>query len=91
MPDRDENMIAALKRERATYVARGDDDRVQQVDESLKHFGYEGEQNAVVDPAGGPAGRTAKSGRQRTATSDGGKTDSAKNLAPDSKPGQAGK
>lgn len=37
---RDENMIAALKRERAIYVAAGDDARVQQVDESLAHYGY---------------------------------------------------
>lgn len=38
--ERNESMIAALKRERATYVAAGDDDRVRQVDASLKHYGY---------------------------------------------------
>lgn len=40
---RDENMIAALKRERAGYVARGDDERVAQVDEQLEHYGYKPE------------------------------------------------
>ena len=65
---RDENMIAALKRERATYVAQGEPDRVAQVDEQLKHYGYDGEQDATVDPAGGPAGRTAAAD-QRTADS----------------------
>ncbi|MFD6024555.1 hypothetical protein [Streptomyces griseoluteus] len=52
---RDENMIAALKRERANYVALGDDERVAQVDASLRHYGY--------DPSpreeDGPQGRTA--------------------------------
>ncbi|QFZ75095.1 hypothetical protein GFH48_19100 [Streptomyces fagopyri] len=51
---RDENMIAALKRERATYVAAGDEDRVRQVDESLAHYGYEPQ--ASEDD--GPQGRT---------------------------------
>lgn len=64
---RDENMIAALKRERAGYVARGDDDRVAQVDEQLREYGYEGEQDAVVDPSGAPKDRTTRAGRQRTA------------------------
>lgn len=67
---RDEGMIAALKRERATYVARGDDDRVGQVDDQLREYGYEGEQDAVVDPTGAPKGRTTRAGRQRTADSD---------------------
>ncbi|MFD4786593.1 hypothetical protein ACFWN1_05825 [Streptomyces sp. NPDC058459] len=52
---RDENMIAALKRERANYVALGAEDRVEQVDASLRHYGY--------DPGpredDGPQGRTA--------------------------------
>jgi hypothetical protein len=61
--DRDENMIAALKRERAVYVSRGDDDRVRQVDEQLKHYGYEGEQDAVPGPEV-PQGRTATAGQQ---------------------------
>lgn len=71
-PTRDENMIAALKRERATYVSRGQDDRVAQVDEQLKHYGYEGQQDPATDPDGGPKGRTPQ-GDQRTA--DGGKDD----------------
>lgn len=68
-PTRDENMIAALKRERATYVQRGDDDRVAQVDEQLKHYGYEGEQDPAIDPAtGAPKGRTTpEEAQQRTA------------------------
>jgi hypothetical protein len=88
MSERDKNMIAALKRERATYVARGDDDRVSQVDEQLKHYGYEAEQDAVVDPTGGPAGRTPKSGRQRTTAADSGKSDAGK---PTQGKGTAGK
>lgn len=60
---RDENMIAALKRERATYVASGDDDRVRQVDESLKHYGYEPGSDSEQDS---PQGRT--SAPQQTAT-----------------------
>lgn len=63
---RNENMIAALKRERALYVARGEDERVIQVDEQLRHYGYEPAQAAVTEPDGGPKGRTAQGG-QRTA------------------------
>lgn len=63
---RDENMIAALKRERAGYVARGDDDRIAQVDEQLARLGYEPAQAAVAEADGGPKGRTADAG-QRTA------------------------
>lgn len=59
---RDENMIAALKRERANYVTRGYEDRVRQVDEQLKHYGYEGAQDA--DPAAAPVGRTGSAGQQ---------------------------
>ena len=51
---RDENMIAALKRERAGYVARGDEDRARQVDEQLARYGYEPAGEGVV-----PQGRTA--------------------------------
>ncbi len=64
--ERDENMIAGLQRERAGYVARGQDDRVAQVDEQLKRHGYEPEQDAVTDPGGGPKGRSTTGG-QRTA------------------------
>lgn len=64
---RDENMIAALKRERATYVARGDDDRVRQVDEQLKHYGH----NPEGAEGDGPKGRTGPEGKQQTADATG--------------------
>lgn len=67
---KDENMIAALKRERAVYVGRGDDDRVRQVDEQLKHYGCE---DAVPGVEEAPKGRTA-AGKQ---TADGDKAPSA--------------
>lgn len=38
-----DNMIAALLRERDGYVSRGLKDRVGQVDEQLEHLGYTGE------------------------------------------------
>lgn len=63
---RDENMIAALKRERAGYVARGLDDRVAQVDEQLKSHGYDGVQDPAAEDI--PHGRTA--GEQQTADAD---------------------
>jgi hypothetical protein len=47
---RNENMIAALKRERAGYAARGDADRVAQVDEQIRAYGGE-------PPAEQPEGR----------------------------------
>jgi hypothetical protein len=56
---RDENMIAALKRERAAYVAQGKADRVSQVDEQLAHYGH-------VEPET-PQGRTSPEGQQQTA------------------------
>lgn len=58
---RDENMIAALKRERAAYAARGMDDRVAEVDEQLTHYGH--------DPAGeeAPQGRTGPEQTKQTA------------------------
>lgn len=64
---RDENMIAALKRERATYVARGDDDRVRQVDEQLRHYGH----NPEASEDNGPQGRTGPDGQQQTADATG--------------------
>lgn len=70
---RDENMIAALKRERAVYVSQGDEDRVRQVDESLAHYGHSPE----PDEADGPQGRTAAP--QQTA--DQGKAPTAKKAA----------
>lgn len=50
-----DNMIAALLRERDGYVRRNLDDRVKQVDEQLGHLGYapEGEQRK------GPKGRSS--------------------------------
>ena len=59
----DDNMIAALKRERAVYVSRGDDDRVRQVDEQLKHYGHKPE----VSEDDGPQGRTGPDAQQQTA------------------------
>lgn len=66
---RDENMIAALKRERAGYVARGMDERVAEVDEQLKHYGYEKPaEEAVTDDTGAPKGRTTSEDAKQTAT-----------------------
>ncbi len=56
-----DNMLAALKRERAGYVARGMDDRVAQVDEQIARLGGDPE-------ADGPQGRTAPP--QQTAEQD---------------------
>ncbi|MFS0697804.1 hypothetical protein [Streptomyces nitrosporeus] len=63
MSTRDENMVAALRRERATYVAKGKDDRVQQVDDQLRRLG------AASEPGGGegPQGRTPGDPAQQTA------------------------
>lgn len=47
-----DNMIAALLRERATYVTQGKTDRVRQVDEQLEHYGYEPEAEAEAEPQG---------------------------------------
>lgn len=60
---RDENMIAALKRERAAYVAAGQDDRVAEVDEQLTHYGYEHPQTET------PEGRKSTSAAKQTADS----------------------
>lgn len=87
-PPRDENMIAALKRERAVYVAAGNEDRVAQVDEQLRHYGYQGEQDPVAGRDGGPKGRTAPEDTKRTAdtdneaSGDAGPTAAAKRSAP---------
>lgn len=62
---RDENMIAALKRERAGYVARGLDDRVAEVDKQLLHYGYE--PAAATDDKGEPKDRTTPEGAKQTA------------------------
>lgn len=62
---RDENMIGALKRERAGMVAQGKDDRVAQIDEQLKLYGHNPapatEASATEPPKGAktpPAGKT---------------------------------
>ncbi|MEU0397948.1 hypothetical protein ABZ208_35385 [Streptomyces sp. NPDC006208] len=60
---RDDNMIAGLRRERAVYAARGDDERVSQVDEQLAHYGYTPE-HAEDD---GPQGRTSADPGKKTA------------------------
>lgn len=61
-PVTENSMIAALLREREGYAQRRLDDRVAAVDAQLKHYGYEGEQEAVVVPQG----RTSRAG-QKTA------------------------
>jgi hypothetical protein len=58
---RDENMIAALKRERAVYVSQGDEDRVRQVDESLTHYGYDAGQDGPQERTTAPQ-QTADAG-----------------------------
>lgn len=58
-------MIAALKRERATYVARGLDDRVAEVDKQLKHYGHEPAAEST-DENGAPKGRTTPEGAKQT-------------------------
>lgn len=64
---RDENMIAALKRERAGYVARGLDDRVAEVDEQLEHYGHKPTKDAATDDEGAPKGRTSPESAKQTA------------------------
>jgi len=46
-----DNMIAALLRERAGYEAQGKTDRVRQVDRQLQHYGHKPEKDE-------PRGRT---------------------------------
>jgi hypothetical protein len=70
---RDENMIAALKRERAAYVARGLEDRVAQVDEQLKHYGHE-----PTEAENAPKGRQAPEETKQTAEDPAAKTTAAK-------------
>jgi hypothetical protein len=65
---RDEQMIAALKRERAVYANRGDEDRVKQVDEQLKNYGYSATQDADPSAPAEPRGRRARA-QQTTAAS----------------------
>jgi hypothetical protein len=71
---RDDNMIAALKRERASYVARGMDDRVAQVDEQLAHYGHEPSKKSQTDEE--PQGRQTPDAQQQTTSSSGSNDDS---------------
>lgn len=73
MAEAKEKMIAALRRERAGLVAQGKDERVKQVDEQLKLYGFTGNPEAEGQDSGErkvtaqearkqpPQGRTAKS------------------------------
>ncbi|MFJ3282450.1 hypothetical protein [Streptomyces halstedii] len=63
MSTRDENMVAALRRERAAYVAQGKDDRVEQVDDQLRRLGAAPE----PDQGDGPQDRTPADPAQQTA------------------------
>lgn len=56
----DDKNIAALKRERAGYVARGLTDRVQQVDKQLAALGTSADVEVAVDPDDAPKGRRSK-------------------------------
>jgi hypothetical protein len=83
--ERDERMIAALRRERAAYVARGNEDRVRQVDEQLKHYGAEPE--AVEET--GPAGRSGLGAQQSTADGAGSGAQAVKSPTAAVKPSRA--
>jgi hypothetical protein len=74
---RDENMIAALKRERAGYVAQGKDDRVAEVDEQLKYYGYEPPAEATGTD-GAPKGRKSPEAAKQTADGRGAQEGAAK-------------
>ncbi|MGA5472529.1 hypothetical protein ACPCUK_27620 [Streptomyces arboris] len=85
MSTRDENMVAALRRERAAYVAKGKDDRVAQVDDQLSRLGYTPEDQET----GGPKGRTSQDPTQQTAdqtTGPNAAADSGDTTPPDSPP-----
>lgn len=74
---KDAKMIAALRREREGYVRRGLDGRVKQVDEQLRHHGYEPE----PDEGDGPQGRTAPPQQTTDAGSAASKKTAAKKTA----------
>lgn len=59
MPTNNQQMIAALLRERAAYKQAGKDDRVKQVDEQLKLYGYKSESATEVRRTP-PQGRTER-------------------------------
>jgi hypothetical protein len=60
MAPHDPKMVAALRRERAGYEARGLTDRVAQVDEQLAHYGAD-------ETPETPQGRTGDDPAQQTA------------------------
>ncbi|MDT0306867.1 hypothetical protein RM780_07805 [Streptomyces sp. DSM 44917] len=84
----DERMVAALLRERAGYLRRGDEDRVAQVDAQLRHYGHNPGPEPGPDPdaPGGPAGRQAPP--QETTTAPPQDTVTAQGDAPDGIPGE---
>ncbi|MFD0885363.1 hypothetical protein ACFQ08_12475 [Streptosporangium algeriense] len=81
-----ENMIAALLRERAAYVAASNADRVAQVDEQLAYYGHT---EAVEVPKGRTAGgkqtADASGTSGESAAADGSASGQAENAA-DSRP-----
>jgi hypothetical protein len=65
MAEKNERMIAALRREREGFVRAGKDDRVALVDEQLKFYGFEPEEKP--DPKKqAPQGRSAQPKQQQT-------------------------
>lgn len=65
MTTKDDALIAALRRERAGYVARGLDERVAEVDAQLRLAGYRGDgEDARKNP---PVARTPERPRETTA------------------------
>jgi hypothetical protein len=73
-PPRNDRMIAALLRERAGLEAHGKSDRVEQVNEQLKAYGYETDEGTDDDKSAArkqaPQGRSARP-HQTGAKSDG--------------------
>lgn len=62
-----EKMVAALLRERTAYKQAGKDDRVKQVDDQLKLYGYKSESTAEVrrTPPQGRSERPTVTGQSR--------------------------
>lgn len=79
-------MVAALRRERAAYVAQGKDDRVEQVDDQLRRLGV----TAEPDQDDGPQDRTPADPAQQTADQNPGtSTTAGDDSAPPSEAGTA--
>jgi hypothetical protein len=68
---KNEALIAALLREREGYVRNGKEDRVKQVDEQLKVYGYKRDSEETRKTP--PVERTAERQRETTARPEGGK------------------